>query len=573
MTSTRSSTPDTLTTKRIPVALGASGDDLPSDAKEKRALTSRIEDCVLFVLVLLPGLALAHVLAFDLRIHEGDALSRTYQAASVLYSNPPRLANIGFIWTPLPTLVQIPLVAIRLLALNGFSGQIASVLFAAGSLVVLNRLMCPFLPQRAWRYPVLAIYQFNPLILIYSVNGMSESMLIFWVLLGVYGLMDVAQSSTNSSLTRSVAVMGGAAAMAFLTRYEGASFGIILGLALILVTTRHLTRDVVRLEGILLTYVVPWAYAVFLWLFFNWMIMGNPFYFMVGRGSNRDQSAVLLSGNQQIASLQHNLPNASLYVGNLLLFMYPAFFVVMVLLLVLAWRTHDRRALALLAITASFPVFQVGMHYYGLSFGWLRFHIYVVPLTILCASYFVHAINRYRFLARAGITALLLVSSVVTVFALDEPSIQSYNEGDYYRALAGHKLIDNFAPEREMASYMKTLVEQQPGVRILVDELRGDALIILTESIENFVGSRDQNFLDYIAHPIGNVDYLLASDVKDGSDLVAASVPLDRPLPEYLELVHQTKGGQWRLYRVIDPTDGPSATTMDRTSAPSASGR
>jgi len=525
---------------------------VPVQFKMPEPSPSGREDLVLFLLVTVPGLVLAYVLAFVLRIHEGDALSRTYQAASVLYANPPALANVGFIWTPLPTLVQVPLVAIRLLATNGFSGQIVSVGFAGGALVMLNRLLYPFLRARRWRYPILAIYQLNPLILIYAVNGMTESMLIFWVLVAVYFVTAIWRDPSEISVSH-VGLAGMAVAMAFLTRYEGVSLGLAIGATLLPLTLSPTSRDVERSEGVLLAFAAPGAYAVGLWLFFNWLIMDNPFYFMVGRGSNREQAAILLSGNSQIASLKHNLPNALGYVLNLLGYLYPVVFLVMLLLLLRAWLKRDGYALALALVTASFPAFQIAMHYTGQSFGWLRFHIYIIPLVVLGGGYLVSHGRWARAPWRILTCGLLLASSAMTVRALEEPSIQTYNEADYYRAIAGYEVIDNFAPEREMAAYLRTLIRHDPDVRILTDELRGDALIVFTGLFENFVGSRAPRFLEYVAYPVGYVDYLLASDVTDGSDLVAGVVPPGAQPPEYLELVYQTEGaqvGRWRLYQV-----------------------
>ncbi|MCB1289408.1 MAG: ABC transporter, partial [Mycobacterium sp.] len=42
----------------------------------------------------------------------GDSLSRVYAAQSVVYSRDPHLAAIGFIFTPLTAMVEIPFIAL-----------------------------------------------------------------------------------------------------------------------------------------------------------------------------------------------------------------------------------------------------------------------------------------------------------------------------------------------------------------------------------------------------------------------------------------------------------------------------
>src|SRR3954471_13635163 len=65
----------------------------------------------------------------------GDALSRVSAAQAVLFSRDPHLAAIGFIFTPLTTMVQIPAIAVSPLwpdmAVRAFSGSMMSAVFMA----------------------------------------------------------------------------------------------------------------------------------------------------------------------------------------------------------------------------------------------------------------------------------------------------------------------------------------------------------------------------------------------------------------------------------------------------------
>src|ERR1700750_2530653 len=69
----------------------------------------------------------------------GDAWSRVSAAQAVLFSRDPHLAAIGFIFTPLTALVQVPSIALSPLwpeiADRAYSGTIMSAFFMAAAVV------------------------------------------------------------------------------------------------------------------------------------------------------------------------------------------------------------------------------------------------------------------------------------------------------------------------------------------------------------------------------------------------------------------------------------------------------
>ena len=524
------------------------------------------EDVVLYALVVVVGLALAALYAFSFGIYQGDALARTYQAAMVLYVDQPGLANISFIWTPLPALAQVPLLLDERLALNGFSSQIVSVGFAAGALVVLNRIVRPYIASRLPRYLFLAAYQLNPMILVYTVNGMTELVLIFFVLLGVwalatfqreYGATNGAAFLSRRGTVRLLMVMGGAAALAFMSRYEGLVFGVALAAALAVCTLERSHAAVERTEALLIAYAAPFVYAVGMWILANWLVMGDPLYFLIGRGSNKEQAVLALAAIPELAAASGNVVSSLTYVCGLLAHLYPAFFAVAALLLVVAWRHRDRFALGLVLVMGCFPVFQLLLHVLGQSFGYARFHIYVIPLTMIGAAYLG---RRLGGVGRGLACALLLTASVSTLSILPEHPVWSANEGAYFRALDGSPVQDRFAPERDMARVLDTIFATQPDARVLFDELRGADLAVFSANFGRFMSSRDRDFAAALVDPGSVVQYVLVSDMPDGGDVVAEAVT---PTGQHLELVYETppelqrppgteldKPTGWRLYRV-----------------------
>jgi hypothetical protein len=62
---------------------------------------------VIFIAVLLLELAVGYYLTAIYGFMSGDASSRVANAFYVLYSREPSLANIGFIWNPLPSFMEM----------------------------------------------------------------------------------------------------------------------------------------------------------------------------------------------------------------------------------------------------------------------------------------------------------------------------------------------------------------------------------------------------------------------------------------------------------------------------------
>src|ERR1700681_2484646 len=60
-------------------------------------------------------LCVAAVLVFKGNALEGDGVSRVAIANRILFSRDPHLAAIGFVWSPLPELVLLPLVPFKFL--------------------------------------------------------------------------------------------------------------------------------------------------------------------------------------------------------------------------------------------------------------------------------------------------------------------------------------------------------------------------------------------------------------------------------------------------------------------------
>ncbi len=519
------------------------------------------ENLVLFAFASTVLLALSAVLAFRYHYYFGDALSRAFAAASVLSAGGPNLANLGFIWPPIPGLVQVPFAAVPPLLATGFTPNIPTALFAAGALVVLNEILRPWLPERRLRWAVLAAYQTNPMILLYSINGMSEQIMLFFTLASVLLLRETLTAERSVQAYVNGSVMGLAAGAAFLTRYEGLALGLALGLLLATAPLlQHRWRTPLELEAALLSYAAPLAYTIFMWLFANWLIMGNPLYFLVGRGSNQQQAVEFLQGNPTLAGLVGNVGGAAEYVVRVLLAVYPAVFLALALLV---WRLVARRdavAYALAALLGSFPLFQLALHVSGQSFGWTRFQIYVIPLSVVGLVYATQGLRRGWSTARPALLVLALVaSSLVTALSFSRTDIVQVDEPRLLGVIRLTELgrqdeVDpaaTRAPERTLGGVLRDL----PAGRILADEIRADHAIVFSGDASRFLTTRSREFEAALDRPEAYVRYLLVPGPQPGLDLVGDRRPelFSRGGPG-LRLLGEWPGTdvpRWRLYEVV----------------------
>ncbi|MDE3078186.1 MAG: hypothetical protein KGJ86_22410, partial [Chloroflexota bacterium] len=125
------------------VALAAEAETLEARQYQARESTRQGPPWyVVFGAISLTYVVMATYLTLGLHILVGDAISRTAAASYVVLSRERHLAAIGFVWNPLPTVVQIPLVLVlRPFGLQVLAGPLQSALFMGGADTVMWRLL------------------------------------------------------------------------------------------------------------------------------------------------------------------------------------------------------------------------------------------------------------------------------------------------------------------------------------------------------------------------------------------------------------------------------------------------
>src|SRR5215471_835428 len=164
-----------------------SDDGGPPERRETpgRRLRRRTARWLIFGLPLALYLAVGVLLAFHYDSFNGDAQARVANAYYVLFSRDPHVAAIGFVWNPLPSLSVLPLLSLKTLwpplATRAFAGNIMSALFMAGAVYQIDAMLRDLKLNVGVRYALVAIFAFNPMIVYYGANAMSEGIFIFFL--------------------------------------------------------------------------------------------------------------------------------------------------------------------------------------------------------------------------------------------------------------------------------------------------------------------------------------------------------------------------------------------------------
>ncbi|MBC8275786.1 MAG: glycosyltransferase family 39 protein [Chloroflexi bacterium] len=522
------------------------------------------EDRSILIIAFMLNLGVAIFLLWQTGAVTTDALARTANAYYVVNSRDPHLGAIGFVWNPLPSLLQIPLVVSRPLAKSGLAGSVISSIFGALSVVSLNNIFRHYGLKRGLRYILLLLFQLNPMILLYSANGMSEIILIYFLIFCSHRFLQWLQTGR----LRYFILLSLGVSLALYVRYEAYLYAAALFVVLLVLMIKQPDFDAERMEGTLLTYLAPIAYAGMLWPFVNWLVMGDPFHFLRSVYANYAQTAVfrerVFRWPWLIDAIGSPIGTAR-YCLRMMAAEHLFFFIISFLILILLLRTRKVEYLALLASAYTTPFFASVMIFRGQSYAWFRFFIYVIPMSFILLGAFLRYFaalrprGRVNWLYGASIF-LILVSNVLTGLAMANP--------EYGRE--EHLLIDNLLwqtpipdfdsigtlkEEKEIANYIDT---HHRGERILLDSARGFPIVLAVENPKDLIITSDRDYEAILLQPVGFADYFLipSPDTPTGlKDSINQLYPdAWEEGAEFLSLEVDFGGNQgWRLFKVVDP--------------------
>ncbi|CDQ46854.1 ABC transporter [Mycolicibacterium neoaurum] len=519
----------------------------------------------------------------------GDTLSRVASTQAVLFSRDPHLAAIGFIFTPVAAMVQIPAMLFSdiwtELAERAFSGTLMSSVFMAGAAVQIFSMGSDRGLPRWYSLTITALFALNPMIVFYGSNGMSEAPFIFFMTWAVRRLITWM---VDDDVHHLVAAGGIAMGLAYLTRYDAlasiGAAGLIVG-----ATTYLRARTAPRVRRAVLDMLIvsgPGVAAFLGWAAAGWLITGEAFAQFTSQYGN---TAILEQSGQTAPNFAEGLGFAAVCVMLLAPTLVP----------LLLWATMQRwgtprwpMLVVPLGMYGAVLGFQAFSYANGSTFPFLRFFIIAIPMAATLALLGVpdgvlapaKRRGRYAPVAAAApvarrrspapyiaVAATLAVGIPVTVFGMGQSDYapQEYGLGAVLNPqpddVSAHKAVEHriartFRTERRIAEHLDSL--DLPESSVITDTVYGFGVLAATDRPKVFVIPSDPDFTELLNDPVANgIKYLLAVPPigRGASDALNLRYPTlydTGAEVAALELEIPNDGdGQpdWRLYRVNEP--------------------
>ncbi len=481
---------------------------------------------------------------------KSDAFSRVANAFYVLYSRTPHLAAVGFVWNPLPSLLELLLVPFKAfwppLVTSGVAGVVWSAVSGGLSVYLLIAILAEFRLGRAYRIAAGLLFAANPLILFYGAIGMTEDMLIA-TMLGT--LLGVLRYLGTGSLIR---LIGAAVwlAVGFGIRYEAAPFGVFVGLSLA-VALHWRGVPWKRIESALLILLAPLVYVSGLWLYLNWMIMKNPLFFMDGTYSNAAFSAYGSYGYPLLGQLKGHPLDTLAYVAGMTLLFWPVIPAGLIALARLCGAQRDGRLLLIFAVSAV-PALQFALLERGLSSGVERYFMYYIPLGFLLLSLLAaEARTRHRGILLAALALVLALGDIGTGYAVLTSPILGHGDRSDLIGIVQGKPTPQYVARDKVVAYL----DEHPHLTVLTDSAYAYPIIVRVRNPRQLIIDSDADFESILENPRGRVDDFLLPVISAGDvpDAVTRAWPgITSGKRPWAQLVESFRGGgTYDLFRIL----------------------
>jgi hypothetical protein len=415
---------------------------------------------------------------------------------------------------------------------------------------------------RAARVVVTVLFAVQPMILLYAGSGLSEPMLLLFLMVTTYCLVGWLQGGGAGSLVGAGLALG----LAYLTRYEALAPAAACA-ALVAVVSWWRARGPVRVRlGVAANDTVlvaaPFVFTFALWAAMARVLVGQ---WMPTFSSTYGNSAQVQSGASSIRSVTGSTVGETLgYLARQLQGLAPLLAVLVAAALVLAVRRRDVTALVAPAAFGSVSVFSAVVLLLHSSFGWLRFQIAVIPLAaVLAGTVVAGAGPGLRRVAPAAVAVCLALAvpaqfrtltDTSTGLAREESPMLHSTFSPQQATFEERRSLLIFHTEREIAAYVDRL---DPGEgSVLTDTAYAYSVVMASRRPTQFVITSDRDFAGAVADPAGHgVRYLLVPAPELGhADALQARWPgLYENGAGIASPVRTFEGayfGSWRLYRV-----------------------
>lgn len=467
---------------------------------------------LLFFKFLVIYLAVAVYISYFLQIYHNDAISRTALGFFTIFGRNPHMAAIGFVWQPLPSLLQIPLIELlrpfNLMLLSGplvtsISGTISvTTIYKIG--LLLNK------KKKLLALTIAILFGLNPMIILYSAIGTSEAIFIASLLMSTYYFLRwELEVKQQYLLLASIFI-----SLSFWSRYESLP-AFAACMILILIRGYVDKLGLKKTESAFLQYISPFVYSVFFWMLLNWLIMKNPFYFLNSPYSNSAFTTVFKSNPTYLEHSYHSIINSFNYMMKRVLYLAPIVLLISTLPFVLTKLSSKKIKDSMIFLFLTAPYFSILMFhvyqlYKGESFGWLRFFTYSIILGSFIALYLS---SKHKILAIASILFLIL-GIITTGYAMNSNSLGSEEES-FVKKIKNASAVLDYSRTYEDQKKIALLMNNVDG-KILLDIDKGFAVPLFSKNPQKYVITSDVDFVKIVKNYPDYVDWIIIP--KPGSN-------------------------------------------------------
>ncbi|PKO13995.1 MAG: hypothetical protein CVU39_16580 [Chloroflexi bacterium HGW-Chloroflexi-10] len=488
-----------------------------------------------------------------------DALSRLVSAWLVWYGTEIKLATIGFVWPPIPTLAILPFAWIPALVKSWMALVIVSAFFTAISVVLVNKILELCGIRSILRTILSVFFGLNPLNLVFAINGMSEALLVTFCLAAFYFMLSFWENNRNVHLILSAFFFG----MLPLIRFEFALVSAVASILLISHTWKQRNdlapqafRDL--LEGRLLAFSSMAIYPTFLWCIASWMIMKNPFYFLFN-----DRSATSLASLElAVFGVNTSALGSLKIVFEAWYLSFPIGFLAILVLLFLSWQKLSSKYFWFAVISLTVPSLQYLLLLRSSTVPLLRYFMtnilfgYLLIAIALGAVIKEYNLKKNKAMVVSIVTILLVIASnFATSNTLNTYPYQNM-EQQTWKALTTTEVVSDL-DLMESYNLGKLLPEMIPaGSRVLIDTYQfGFGIMLGAGDHSIFMDFTDPDYDDAVQNPEDFVEYVIVPETSGRG----AFYSINRFHPylhdegeEWATLVEglPETNGQWRLYKV-----------------------
>ncbi|WP_298582657.1 hypothetical protein [uncultured Kocuria sp.] len=533
-------------------------------------------------LLLFGAAAAVYLLAGAVMIHFNivfnDGLSRVGNAYYVLFSRDPHLGAIGFVWNPLPSLSVLPLLPLKslfpALVTHGAAGVIQSALSMAGAVAVLSSCLRKLGVRRKPRWILVALFGLQPMIVFYAGIGMSEAMLLLFLMLTTSALISWMQHREPGQLVAAGIVLG----LAYLARYEAGALAVAVTALVAAVTVLSASgRPADRLslafnDAVLVA--APFLFTFFLWAGVAKVLIGMWFPQFSSQYGNSEQVSKGAEGIQGATGT--GLLEVSGYLARQSLALAPLLAVLLLVTVVLMIRRRNPLPLVPIVVCGSVSAFSGLVLLMGASFGWFRFQIAVIPLTVLLAGALIGMLFPQTADRKVGsidprdgrgapivatgavllavalaipVQARVMVDPTLNIAREEAPTLGSLFYPD--RPTSDPRLLQTFGAEQKIAAWID---REDPGEgTVLADSAYAYPIIMNSAEPQQFVITSDYDFQSRLEDPHEQgIEYILvqADRSADAVQIRWPTIFADGAGLGNLVTSWDTPQGEWRLYAV-----------------------